>query len=274
MSAWEFWGSVESAASREAIESPLPGYLEGPADAYRHIIGAAELRRRFGWAIAYAIVTGNEVRGSHERGHPPELRRMDDHNNAIGLSIGADATSYEEVVRRARAVIEAGIENSGSGRGQTPLWLPQERWREVSRRPPAERTLPVEWPDAIPSAAAYRFGDDRFGADRSFRTGTPRERQAALFERLEATPTAEWSEADLRGVIASPAYRNSSAADHALWRERVRRYFEERAHGQDEAASVPDDEAGDGVAHVRAYTRMGPSGPIQVSAHERAAPGP
>lgn len=197
---------------------------------------------------------------------------MDDHNNAIGLTIGADAQTYEEVVRRAREAIQAGIENGGSGLGQTPLWPRQERWSETEARPPAERPLPVEWPDAIPSAADYRFGDERFGADRSFRTGTPRERQAALFERLDATPTAEWSEADVRGVIASPAYRNSTAADHALWRERVRQYFEERVAGEN-AASAPDGAEGDGVAHVRAYTRMGPNGPIQVSAHDRATPG-
>lgn len=74
--------------------------------------------------------------------------------------------------------------------------------------------------------------------------------------RLEATPTAEWSEADVRGVIASPAYRNSSAAEHAVWRERVRRYFEERAEGQDQAAAEDD---ADGVAHVRAHDRAAPS---------------
>lgn len=268
-----FWQSVREAAAQEARESPLPGYLEGPADAYRHIVGAAELRRRFGWAIAYGIATGNEVHGTHVRNHPSELRRMDDHNNAIGFTIGADAQTYEEVVRRAREAIQAGIENGGSGVGQTPLWLRQERWSETEARQPAERTLPVEWPDGIPSAEGYRFGDERFGADRAFRQGTPRERQAALFERLEATPTAEWSEADVRGVIASPAYRNSAVADHALWRERVRQYFEERAAGEN-SALVPDDAEDDGIAHVRAYTRMGPNGPIQVSAHDRATPGP
>ena len=40
--------SVERAASLEADQSPLPGENNGPADAYRHIVGAAELRRRFG----------------------------------------------------------------------------------------------------------------------------------------------------------------------------------------------------------------------------------
>ncbi|WP_431302573.1 hypothetical protein [Sediminicoccus sp. BL-A-41-H5] len=209
--------------------------------------------------------------GTHISRHSPELRRMDDHNNAIGLAIGADAQSYEEIVRRARAAVDDGIRNGGSGAGQTLVWTPQEQWREPRDRPKMDRPLPVEWPDAIPSAAAYRFGDERFGADRAFRQGTPRERQAALFERLEATPTAEWSEADVRGVIASPTYRNSAAVEHKMWRERVRRYFEQRAEGQDQAAAEDD---ADGVAQVRAHTRMGPSGPIQVPAHERAAPGP
>lgn len=198
---------------------------------------------------------------------------MDDHNNAIGLAIGADAQSYEEIVRRARAAVDDGIRNGGSGTGQTPLWTPQQQWREPRGRPKVDRPLPVEWPDGIPSAEGYRFGDERSGADRALRQGTPRERQAALFERLEATPTAEWSEADVRGVIASPAYRNSAVADHALWRERVRQYFEERAAGEN-SALVPDDAEDEGIAHVRAYTRMGPNGPIQVSAHDRATPGP
>lgn len=47
-----FWGSVTRAAEDEAWASPLPGWGDGPADAYRHLVLAAELRRRFGWTIA------------------------------------------------------------------------------------------------------------------------------------------------------------------------------------------------------------------------------
>ena len=65
MSEIRFWRSVSEAASREAMASPLPGYNDGPADAYRHIVGTAELRRRFGFGTAYAIATGNEVLGTH-----------------------------------------------------------------------------------------------------------------------------------------------------------------------------------------------------------------
>jgi hypothetical protein len=98
-----FWTSANLAARREAMLSPLPGCFDGPADAYRHIIGTAELHRRFGFATAYGIATGNEIYGTHWAEAPHERRRMDDHNSAIGLEIGATARTCEEVVRRARA---------------------------------------------------------------------------------------------------------------------------------------------------------------------------
>jgi hypothetical protein len=40
---------------------------------------------------------------------------MDDHNNAIGLAIGAEARSYEDVVRLAREAIDRAIVRGGSG---------------------------------------------------------------------------------------------------------------------------------------------------------------
>jgi hypothetical protein len=86
-----FWSSVERAAAAEASGSPLPGFYDGPADAYRHIVGTAEMRRRFGFGTAYAIAYANEARGSWLRNQPAASREMDDHNNAIGFSIGADA---------------------------------------------------------------------------------------------------------------------------------------------------------------------------------------
>lgn len=76
MSGFMFWRSVGDAASAEALASPLPGYFDGPADAYRHLVGTAELRRRFGFSTAYAIATGNEVLGTIGRNQPAELRQM------------------------------------------------------------------------------------------------------------------------------------------------------------------------------------------------------
>lgn len=274
-----FWTSVEKAAEREAETSPLPGYYLGPADAYRHIVGVGELRRRFGFPIAYGIATGNEVLRTHERrfrGGIREIdvlsREMDDHNNAIGLEIGATARTYAEVVRRARATIDAGVASNGTGADDTPRWLAADRWRERERRPEMARTIPVTWTNDIPSLAAYRFGEERFGVNREEQATTPRQREAALLERLAVTPTREWSEQDVRVVIGSTPYLNRAAQGHEAWRSRVQAYFEERADARSGAPASPDadDDACGGTATVRPHTRRGPSGPVAVSGHTRA----
>jgi hypothetical protein len=257
MSYFRFWESIGKAASDEALKSDLPGYFEGPADAYRHIVGVAELRRRHGYDIASAIADGNEFIGFHrrrlERG-PRDIdrpaREMDEHNNAIGLEIGATARTYEEVVRRARAAIDAAVANGGSGADGTPRWL--AAWTESRERPKAARTLPVTWTRDIPSLDSYRFGGERFNHDPARRPGTPRHREAALLERL-----------------ADP-YRNRAAPGHERWQSRVRAYFEERDQrgGGGTEGAGRDDTCG-GVAAVSAYTRRGPSGTVQVSGHSR-----
>ena len=264
-----FWSSVENAAAAEASNSPLPGVYDGPADAYRHIVGTAEMRRRFGFGTAYAIAYANEIHGDWRRNQPAASREMDDHNNAIGFSIGAGARTYEEVVRRARAVIDAGIARGGDGSDGTPRW--QDTWGEPRSRPAADRRLPVQWPDSVPSARDYPFGAEQFGTSRAELQMTPRQREETTLERLRELPTAEWSEADVRAVIGSRPYTNSLAPEHRAWRARVQQYYEERTRrsGTGGNTSQAEEKACGGVASVRAYTRAGPSGTVQVSAHSR-----
>jgi hypothetical protein len=193
---------------------------------------------------------------------------MDDHNNAIGFSIGADAKSYDDVVRRARVAIDTAIARGGDGSDGTPRW--QSRWTEPRRRPAADRRLPVQWPDGIPSATDYPFGAEQFSANRPEHTKTPRQREATTLERLRDLPTGEWSEADVRAVIGSRPYTNSSAPEHRAWRARVRQYYEERTRqgGAGDISRTETKNCG-GIAAVRSYTRSGPSGPVEVSAHSR-----
>lgn len=68
----------------------------------------------------------------------------------------------------------------------------------------------------------------------------------------------------MRGVIASTPYLNTAAPGHTEWRQRVRAYLEART-----AAAVANDEDCGGVAEVRAHTRRGPNGPVDVAAHRR-----
>lgn len=272
-----FWRSVDQAASREAMLAPLPGYYNGPADAYRHIVGTAELRRRFGFGAAYTVATGNEMIGTHRDGHAPELRQMDDHNNAIGLAIGARARTFDDVVAEARAAIAQGLENRGSGEGDTPRWLPTG-WGEPQRRSGIPNNDIGDWVNNVSLSTEYRYGAERFRFGRIGDASTPREREARLLERLAETPVEEWTETDVRGVIASTPYLNTSTPDHQAWRDRVAQYFADRL--PDDQNDKEGDEAETqieslmerpcrGSAEVRAHTRAGRNGLVQVEAHTR-----
>src|SRR5262249_41647885 len=75
------------AAISEMVGSQLPGRERGPADAYRHLLWAAELTRRFGEQRAREILGLHEQAGDLQKQRPDE-EAMDLHNNEIGVSIG------------------------------------------------------------------------------------------------------------------------------------------------------------------------------------------
>lgn len=77
----------QGAASLEANDTYLPGQHNGPQDAFRHILGAAEITRRFGTFAARSLLNFNEYRRSIDN---PDFRYtseeyMDFHNNEIGI---------------------------------------------------------------------------------------------------------------------------------------------------------------------------------------------
>lgn len=65
---------AQRAATRSADGTKLPGHISGPNDALRHIIGAAELRRRYGPVAALAILEANEFRGNRYDKQTPEIQ--------------------------------------------------------------------------------------------------------------------------------------------------------------------------------------------------------
>ena len=66
--------AVRDRARDTAVASGLPGHISGPNDALRHIIGAAELRRRYGPVAALAILEANEFRGNRYDKQTPEIQ--------------------------------------------------------------------------------------------------------------------------------------------------------------------------------------------------------
>ena len=163
-------GQVGTFAREEARSSDLPGQAEGPADAYRHLVGVAELSRRAGPSLAFYMAEYNEVRSwfamgsSTLHGRPiartktPEGRSMDRRNNALALAIGARVSSTEDVVRRVRSMMEHSIETTGgSGVGNTPYWREARYWSDGA---PLAEWSPSNWSDID---RAEHFSDYRNG---------------------------------------------------------------------------------------------------------------
>lgn len=137
----EIAGQVAEFANAEANDSGLPGHVNGPQDAYRHLVGVGELARRLGGIQAWVLAEYNEQvsrRGmlqAEQRGRPVapantrEARAMDRRNNSLAVGIGMTAQSPEDVIRRARTAIErAQAIHGGSGADGSAFWHPRAMW--------------------------------------------------------------------------------------------------------------------------------------------------
>lgn len=119
----------------EAGASGLPGHVNGPQDAYRHLVGVGELARRLGGLQGWMLAEYNEqvsrraMIRAEEGGRPVapsntrESRAMDRHNNRLAAGMGMTARSPEDVIQRARIAIERaqGI-YGGSGADGSAFW--------------------------------------------------------------------------------------------------------------------------------------------------------
>jgi hypothetical protein len=147
---------VHAFATEAAIASLLPGKDSGPADAFRHMVGSAELARRAGTLPAYVGVEGNEtiswvMQHYNEMmgrdpglGRNPDDRAMDRANNVIGLRIGRRADTPAEVLAAARFEIERAYQ-SGPGINGAARWLEMRQW--LPQLAPEHNWPPRSWPD-------------------------------------------------------------------------------------------------------------------------------
>ncbi len=149
-------------AIKEALASQMPGRENGPADAYRHILLAAELTRRFGEDIARQILDYHEQTGNSD-GQTADAEAMDRRNNEIGIEIGKGSTDWGDVVSKSRK------EFGDDGRA---TWLPPEKWgtnpkdADGNRMPNDDPRLnwPPKWPtDGKPYPDVdYKPGDGNY----------------------------------------------------------------------------------------------------------------
>lgn len=163
---------IDRFATSEARAARLPGWTNGPADAYRHLVLVGEMTRRFGREVATAIAEANEFTSSltmwrDQRAgrevapaNRPEARSMDRHNNnRVGPVIGRAADSPEDVVAGARRAIEQAAAYAGSGLGDTARWHERALWVDDGA---GDNWPSPTWPD-IASSPAIRVYRDHAG---------------------------------------------------------------------------------------------------------------
>jgi len=134
------------------VASQLPGRQDGPADAY---IAAVEAVRQ-GYPESVVRAWGEW----REKDNPPDRATMDKHNNDLGISIGRNARSWQEVLVRAREAVSNGSTNSNDP--NTASWRPRSEWGGNPKNdatpdpnywlPTTETNWPPRWtPNGIPS---------------------------------------------------------------------------------------------------------------------------
>ncbi len=198
-------------ATIEAKASFLPGRVNGPADAYRHIVWVGEMTRRFGPGVAGGIADLHEWQGqasAYIREATGEARdpindsaatAMDRRNNLLGVSIGESARSFDDVLQMAREVIDRSPED-GSGGMIGAVWLPRERWLA---NPSGDETQ-WNWPrpdwTRVPRehvetymlrGEAYRRGANHRALAAMRRSALAAERRAAWTQMLQDDEAAE-----------------------------------------------------------------------------------
>jgi hypothetical protein len=238
-------------AFREAENSRVPGIHNGPGDAYRHILGAAELTRRYGETRARIMLDANEIQGDIEKKQPREEADMDRHNNEFDIAIGRTSRTWEENVDKARMTIDASARHDGSGAGGTAKWLDRSKWSED----PAADNWPPDW-SRVPADTDYPYGGEehRYGGKRcGDADDDPMDR-----------PIDTWTDDDVKKFMRSQAYWSSGYPGRRAMQEKVRDWHVRKYDGPGGAGRS----GGSGPVHVSAHVRAG----AHVSEYTRARP--
>jgi hypothetical protein len=241
-------------AREEARRSGLPGPAQGPANAYQHLLISGELWRRLGPIAGPIAAAAHELGNDARRDQTREDARMDQHNNRIVARERPEFTTWEDVVRWARAKIEESVLHNGDGEGGRALWLEKQSadWRPDFEELPI---TPIE-----KGGPEHRYGAKLAGVEPHDAT----ERRAAAANPLDR-PVETWTEQDVRTVLNAPAYLEPQHARREEAQRMIRAWFEQR-FGTGPALA---DATGRLVRAEPAVTRSGGSCPVSVRAHTR-----
>jgi hypothetical protein len=115
--------TLQDLAVKQAVDEY--GYGEdvgGKGDALRHLLASAILAKRQGPGYADFVTTAHEskIPGIGSPAQAPEDREMDLHNNYLGRQLATQATSYPDLVRKAKQHIDSGSAKTVYTRAKAP----------------------------------------------------------------------------------------------------------------------------------------------------------
>lgn len=104
---------ITEIANERARESGLPGFIDGPGDAMKHIAGAAMMGMHYTAPVAFAMLQDRELEQIRQNsGSNPS---MDLYNNNIGLAIGRYVSEHggtrEDAIRLSQELVEKALED-------------------------------------------------------------------------------------------------------------------------------------------------------------------
>ncbi|WP_246252520.1 DUF6973 domain-containing protein [Parasulfitobacter algicola] len=100
-------GGASDWATALSVASQLPGRIDGPADAYRHLLISAELHRNFNPTYADTLLAGHELDFGLSSNSG-----MDFHNNEIGRQIGLYVRSQNGSTQDVINIVNTVMSNS------------------------------------------------------------------------------------------------------------------------------------------------------------------
>lgn len=258
-------------AFAEARESNIPGTHNGPGDAYRHILGAAEMTRRFGAKAATTMLNYHEQNSNPNQ--PGQEKDMDENNNRIGVEIGQSCKTWDECRQEARNAIDEAHGAGGTGANNTAKWRPQSEWNGNMQSP----NWPPDWSKAKSPVEQNEYGDEKYQH--------PSHRNDGYDRDPLNRPVSTWSESDMNSVMASKAYGQQGAPGNELAQRKVQDwhnyFYGDKPVGRDATGRmtapkpirpipVGKTDGSGGPVHVDAHTREG--GKVSVDSHSRSRP--
>ena len=115
---------ISADAAKDAQASGLSGAHNGPQDAFRHCLASCENTRENGETATQCLAWANEKKGDWTHGQEQGERAMDDFNNAIGIGLGASASSYADCYTKCLNDVKSNRTTNKYRPGSSPPYSP------------------------------------------------------------------------------------------------------------------------------------------------------